>query len=153
MKDTIWIEKYYAGKSWKTWKRGLTSRILLCYIMTVAPMRAARNCKEPWSLTRCRMYPENYTMQNMLEETLTARCNIVDVSQRTQFFYKKLTSHEMALPEGNEMRRSCSGWSRFYDLSRRQTGRVAESYVEDLPTQTEWKRCPRWVTEWIEFPY
>ena len=26
---------------------------------------------------RRRMYPENYTMQNKLEETLTARCNIV----------------------------------------------------------------------------
>ena len=29
------------------------------------------------SLMRRRMYPENYTMQNKLEETLTARCNIV----------------------------------------------------------------------------
>ena len=48
-----------------------------CYIKTVAPMRAARNSKGPCRLTRCRMYPENYTMQNKLEETLTARCNIV----------------------------------------------------------------------------
>ena len=44
-----------------------------------------------------RMYPENYTMQNKLEETLTARCNIVDVSQRTQFFYKNDILSQQAL--------------------------------------------------------
>ena len=33
--------------------------------------------KQARALERRRMYPENYTMQNKLEETLTARCNIV----------------------------------------------------------------------------
>ena len=33
--------------------------------------------KAPQNQERRRMYPENYTMQNKLEETLTARCNIV----------------------------------------------------------------------------
>ena len=45
--------------------------------MTVAPMRAAGERKQAPALERRRMYPENYTMQNKLEETLTARCNIV----------------------------------------------------------------------------
>ena len=58
-------------------KKGVDERGMECYIKTVAPMRAARNSKGPCRLTRCRMYPENYTMQNKLEETLTARCNIV----------------------------------------------------------------------------
>ena len=49
----------------------------VCYIMTVAPMRAAGERKQAPALERRRMYPENYTMQNKLEETLTARCNIV----------------------------------------------------------------------------
>ena len=35
------------------------------------------NGESPQNQERRRMYPENYTMQNKLEETLTARCNIV----------------------------------------------------------------------------
>ena len=48
-------------------KKGVDERGMECYIKTVAPMRAARNSKGPCRLMRCRMYPENYTMQNMLD--------------------------------------------------------------------------------------
>ena len=58
-------------------KRGVDGTGGVCYIMTVAPMRAAGERKQAPALERRRMYPENYTMQNKLEETLTARCNIV----------------------------------------------------------------------------
>ena len=58
-------------------KRGVDGSCDVCYIMTVAPMRAAGERKQAPALERRRMYPENYTMQNKLEETLTARCNIV----------------------------------------------------------------------------
>ena len=71
-------------------KKGVDERGMECYIKTVAPMRVARNSKGPCRLMRCRMYPENYTMQNKLEETLTARCNIVDVSQRNNNSFTRM---------------------------------------------------------------
>ena len=46
--------------------------------------------KNAGSLISRRMYPENYTMQNKLEETLTARCNIVDVSQRNNNSFTRM---------------------------------------------------------------
>ena len=58
-------------------KRGVDGTRDVCYIMTVAPMRAAGERKQAQALERRRMYPENYTMQNKLELNLTARCNIV----------------------------------------------------------------------------
>ena len=48
-------------------KKGVDERGMECYIKTVAPMRVARNSKGPCRLMRCRMYPENYTMQNKLD--------------------------------------------------------------------------------------
>ena len=48
-------------------KKGVDEIGMECYIKTVAPMRVARNSKGPCRLMRCRMYPENYTMQNMLD--------------------------------------------------------------------------------------
>ena len=58
--------------------------------------------KQAQALERRRMYPENYTMQNKLEETLTARCNIVvkDLilrSTKQQFFYKNDILSQQAL--------------------------------------------------------
>ena len=45
-------------------KRGVDGSRDVCYIMTVAPMRAAGERKQARALERRRMYPENYTMQN-----------------------------------------------------------------------------------------
>ena len=47
-------------------KRGVDGTRDVCYIMTVAPMRAAGERKQTRALERRRMYPENYTMQNMV---------------------------------------------------------------------------------------
>ena len=45
-------------------KKGVDGSRGVCYIMTVAPMRAAGERKQAQALERRRMYPENYTMQN-----------------------------------------------------------------------------------------
>ena len=45
-------------------KKGVDENHDVCYIMTVAPMRAAGERKQAPALERRRMYPENYTMQN-----------------------------------------------------------------------------------------
>ena len=60
-------EKIIRMKKLKKLEKGLDESFVACYIMTVAPMRAARRSKPPQSWKRRRMYPENYTMQNMLE--------------------------------------------------------------------------------------
>ena len=48
----------------KNEKEGVDGSRDVCYIMTVAPMRAAGERKQARALERRRMYPENYTMQN-----------------------------------------------------------------------------------------
>ena len=48
----------------KKTKKGVDGSHGVCYIMTVAPMRAAGERKQARALERRRMYPENYTMQN-----------------------------------------------------------------------------------------
>ena len=65
--------------------------------MTVALMRAENSEK-----SRNFAYSAGCTLkttqcETKLEETLTARCNIVDVSQRTQFFYKNELLSQQAL--------------------------------------------------------
>ena len=57
----------------KKGKRGVDETRDVCYIMTVAPMRAAGERKQARALERRRMYPENYTMQNKLELNLTSQ--------------------------------------------------------------------------------
>ena len=60
-------EKIIRMKKLKKLEKGLDESFVACYIMTVAPMRAAGERKQAPALERRRMYPENYTMQNMLE--------------------------------------------------------------------------------------
>ena len=48
-------------------KRGVDGSCDVCYIMTVAPMRAAKAGETAEALKTRGMYPENYTMQNMLD--------------------------------------------------------------------------------------
>jgi len=57
----------------KSLRKGVDERKGACYIMTVALMRDGALDEHCFFLDRRGMYPENYTMQNMLEMNLTSQ--------------------------------------------------------------------------------
>ena len=60
-------EKIIRMKKLKKLEKGLDESFVACYIMTVALMRDGALSEHCFCLDRRGMYPENYTMQNMLE--------------------------------------------------------------------------------------
>ena len=130
--DRIWLyHTFFLSKSEKGKKRGWRTKGDVLYYDSRAD-ESGGHAERAWALERRRMYPENYTMQNKLEETLTARCNIV-------------VKEAM-------MKWSCSGWSRFCDLSRRQTGRIASTLCGGFADADRAEKMPKmsgWMNQWF----